>query len=196
MLPLRAVPALLAILVLLGSAPAAAQIEPPRPVDELAPDGPAQRPVRTRREPRPAPPPVASPEEDETQDPQAAEPPRPPPPPVRRPGRGNATAAPAAPAPASAAPAAPARDRTPPPPLLVPAEGDDAILSTFHAWRDAERARDPKASRTARDRLAELRETLAIADLESVSLALLRGARVRAAGKDGAGAVELGALVG
>ncbi|MGZ6080995.1 MAG: tetratricopeptide repeat protein [Myxococcaceae bacterium] len=191
MLPLRAVPTLLAVLVLLGSAPAAAQIEPPRPVDELAPDGPAPRPVRTRREPRPAPPPVASPVEDEAQDPQTAEPARPPPPPVRRPVRASASAAPAAPVPAAAAPTVPARDRTPPPALVVPTEGDDAILSTFHAWREAERARDPRASRTARDRLAELRETLAIADLESVSLALLRGARVRAAGKDGAGAVEL-----
>jgi tetratricopeptide (TPR) repeat protein len=92
---------------------------------------------------------------------------------------------------APAPPAAPTRDRTPPPPLLVPAEGDDAILAAFSAWKNAERTRDPKASRAAREKLAELRETLAITDLESVSLALLRGARVRAAGKDGAGAVEL-----
>jgi len=47
----RAVPALLATLVVLASTGAAAQIEPPRPVDELAPDSPAQRPSRTRREP-------------------------------------------------------------------------------------------------------------------------------------------------
>jgi len=83
------------------------------------------------------------------------------------------------------------RDRTPSPPLLVPTEGDDTLLKAFGAWREAERARDPKGSRAARERLVELRETLGIADLESVSLALLRGARARATGKDGAGAVEL-----
>ncbi len=51
MLSLRAAPALLATLVLLASVPGAAQLEPPRPVEELAPDNPAPRPARTRREP-------------------------------------------------------------------------------------------------------------------------------------------------
>src|SRR5262249_40698646 len=96
--------------------------------------------------------------------------------------------APAPPHPRSPPPPPP---RPPPPPLLAPPEGDDAPPHAFTASKEAERIRDPKASRAARDRLLELRETLAIADLESVSLALLRGARVRAQGKDGAGAVEL-----
>ena len=179
----RAAPALLASLVLLASMPGSAQIEPPRPVEELAPDTPS-RPTRTRREPPPAPV-QAAPDDEGTE---AQEPPRPQPPPVRR---SRATAPAPTPAPPPAAPSAPARDRTPPPPLLVPTESDETLLQAFNAWKDAERARDPKASRAARDRLAELRETLAIADLESVSLALLRGAKVRAAGRDGAGAVEL-----
>jgi len=181
----RAAPALVATLVFLASTGAAAQIEPPRPVDELAPDGPAQRPAR-RREPAPAPAPEP---EQEAEAGEAQEPVRPPPPPTRR----STKSRPPAPAPETpAVPAAtPGRDRTPPPPLLVPTEGDDALLQAFGAWKDAERTRDPKASRAARDRLAELRDTLAIADLESVSLALLRGARVRATGKDGGGAVEL-----
>jgi tetratricopeptide (TPR) repeat protein len=186
MVPSRAVPALLATLVWLASTGAAAQIEPPRPVDELAPDSPLQRPSRTHREP---PPPVQAPSADEEpagEGAQAQEPPPPPPKPVRR------TRAPAPPpAPVAPAPAASTRDRTPPPPLLVPTEGDDTLLQAFNAWKDAERVRDPKGSRAARDRLLELRDTLAIADLESVSLALLRGARIRAEGKDGAGAVEL-----
>ena len=183
----RAAAALLATLVVLASTGAAAQIEPPRPVEELAPDGPAQRPSRTRREP---PPPAPEPEQEvpgaEAQEP--AHPP-PPPPPVRRSTR-NRQPAPAPEAP-TAPSAPPGRDRTPPPPLLVPTEGDDALLQAFGAWKEAERTRDPKASRSARERLVELRDSLAIANLESVSLALLRGARVRAAGKDGAGAVEL-----
>jgi len=180
--PLRAVTALLATLVLLASAQAAAQIEPPRPVEELTPDRPATR--RTRREPPPPPVPAPSQAEDETAagaEAQEPEPARAPPPPVRRSTRATAPP-PATPAPPPApASAAPARDRTPAPPLLVPVEGDETILQTFAAWKEAERARDPKASRAARDRLVELRETLGIADLESVSLALLRGA----------GAVEL-----
>jgi len=181
----RAAPALVATLVFLASTGAAAQIEPPRPVDELAPDGPAQRPAR-RREPAPAPAPEP---EQEAEAGEAQEPVRPPPPPTRR----STKSRPPAPAPETPAVPAPTpgRDRTPPPPLLVPTEGDDALLQAFGAWKDAERTRDPKASRAARDRLAELRDTLAIADLESVSLALLRGARVRATGKDGGGAVEL-----
>jgi len=189
MRPLRALSALLAIPLLLGPVPGAAQMEPPRPVDELAPDGPAQRPVRPRREPRPAPPPAASSVEEEGQGETPAEQASPLAPPVRRPVRSAGPAAPLAPAPAP--PPALVRDRTPAPPLLVPTEGDEAILAAFNAWKDAERARDPKASKAARDRLAELRETLAITDLESVSVALLRGARARADGKDGAGAVEL-----
>ncbi len=188
--PFRAAPALLATLVLLASAQAAAQIDPPRPVDELAPDGPVPRPSRTRRQPPP--PPAPEPDDDAAAAQAQEQAPRPPTP-ARRPGRAATPAPPTAPAaPASPPPSAgPARDRTPPPPLLVPTEGDEAILQAFDAWREAERIRDPKASRAARDRLVELRETLAIADLESVSLALLRGARVRAVGKDGAGAVEL-----
>ena len=186
--PLRAATALLATVVLLASAQAAAQIEPPRPVEELAPDGPSPRPWRFRREPTP--PPVPE-EEEEGAGTQAQEPVRPPAPPVRRSTR-STTPAPTSPAPppASAA-AAPARDRSPPPPLLVPSEGDETILQAFNAWKEAERIRDPKASRAARDRLVELRDTLAITDLESVSLTLLRGARIRAVGKDNAGAVEL-----
>lgn len=192
MLPLRAAPALLASLVLLASGPGVAQIEPPRPVEELAPDGPAQRPVRARREAPPAPVQAASQGEDANEA-QAAEPARTAPPAVRRPVRPPPSLPAAAPAPAPAVPVstAPSRERTLPPPLLVPTEGDEAIVQAFNAWKGAERARDPKGSRVARERLAELRQTLAIADLESVSLALLRGARVRTAGRDGAGAVEL-----
>ena len=80
MASLRAAPALLATLVVLASTGAAAQIEPPRPVEELAPDGPAQRPSRTRREP---PPPAPEPEQ-EVPDTEAQVPARPSPPPVRR----------------------------------------------------------------------------------------------------------------
>ena len=77
MASLRAAPALLATLVVLASTGAAAQIEPPRPVEELAPDGPAQRPSRTRREP---PPPAPEPEQ-EVPGTEAQAPARPPPPP-------------------------------------------------------------------------------------------------------------------
>ncbi|HEY1417916.1 MAG TPA: hypothetical protein VGF41_08415, partial [Myxococcaceae bacterium] len=55
---LRAVPALLATVLFLVSPRGEAQIEAPRPVEELAPDTPAQRPSR-RREPPPPPAPVA-----------------------------------------------------------------------------------------------------------------------------------------
>jgi len=190
MLSLRAAPALLATLVLLASVPGAAQLEPPRPVEELAPDSPAPRPARIRREPPPPQPPKAPAQDGEGADAPAQEPARAP---ATRRVRTPAPAPVAAPAPgaAPAAPAASVRDRTPPPPLLVPTEGDETILQAFEAWKEAERVRDPKASRAARERLAELRETLAIGDLESVSLALLRGAKVRSAGRDGAGAVEL-----
>ncbi len=129
-------------------------------------------------------------QDGEGADAQAQEPARAPARPGHRPVRAPAPAPVPAPAP-DAAPAASARDRTPPPPLLVPTEGDETILQAFNAWKEAERLRDPKASRAARERLAELRETLAIGDLESVSLALLRGTKVRSAGRDGAGAVEL-----
>jgi tetratricopeptide (TPR) repeat protein len=176
---LRAVSALLATALFLVSPRGEAQIEAPRPVDELAPDTPATRPARRRE---PPPPPVPVQDEEGAQAEPAPEPPKPP----ARKSRAPAPAPPPAPA-----PAAPTRDRTPPPSLLVPTEGDEAILAAFKAWREAERTRDPKASRAARDKLVELRETLAITDLESVSLALARGARNRAAGKDGAGAVEL-----
>src|SRR5262249_9764571 len=153
--------ALLATLVVLASTGAAAQIEPPRPVEELAPDGPAQRPAR-RREPPPPPP---SPEpEQEAAGTEAQEPARAPPAPVRPTRSRPPTPPPEPPAPAPAA--TPGRDRTPPPPLLVPTEGDDALLQAFGAWKDAERTRDPKASRAARDRLVELRDTLGITDLE------------------------------
>ena len=185
----RAGAALLATFVLLAPAAGSAQIEPPRPVEELAPDRPPVRPSRSPREESPPPAPV----HEDTEDAAAEPPPQPAP---RRPVRAPTpapTAAPIAPAPDSASrpAAAPSPERTPAPPLLIPTEGDEAILQAFGAWKDAERTRDPKASRAARARLAELRETLAIADLESVSLALLRGAGARSAGRDGAGAVEL-----
>src|SRR5215472_4441979 len=126
----RAAPALLASLVLLASTPGSAQIEPPRPVEELAPDTPS-RPTRTRREP-PPPPVQAAPDDEGTE---AQEPPRPPPAPVRR-SRAPAPAPAPAPTPT---PAVPARDRTPAPPLLVPTEGDENLLQAFGAWKDAER---------------------------------------------------------
>src|SRR5262245_58310139 len=72
MLPLRAAPALISLVVHLASSRGAAQIEAPRPVEELAPDTPAPR-LRTRREPpRTAPPPAE--EEQETPEVQAQEP--------------------------------------------------------------------------------------------------------------------------
>jgi hypothetical protein len=161
-------------------------------VEELAPDRPATGVKRPRRE---EPPPL--PDEEEEAAPETT--PAPPPAaPARRPVRpapqripGTPAAASPAPAPPAPATAAPTRDRSPPPPLLVPTEGDEAIIQAFNGWKDAERTRDPRASLAARQKLAELRQTLAIADLESVSLALLRGARVRSVGRDGAGAVEL-----
>ena len=73
----RAVPALLATLVVLASTGAAAQIEPPRPVEELAPDSPAQRPSRTRHEPPP--PPAETPAEEEAPGAETQEPAPPPP---------------------------------------------------------------------------------------------------------------------
>jgi tetratricopeptide (TPR) repeat protein len=187
----RSVPALLAIVALLSPSGGVAQIEAPRPVEELTPDGPGSRPSRIRREPPPPPVQLPAPEEEApaagAPEPARAAPP-PPLPPVRRSKRpAPVPEPPVAPPPATTS----GRDRTPSPPLLVPAEGDDALLQAFGAWREAERTRDAKGSRAARERLAELRETLAIADLESVSLALLRGARLRATAKDGAGAVEL-----
>jgi len=76
----RAAPALLATLVVLASTGAAAQIEPPRPVEELAPDSPMQRPSRTRREP-PPPPAEAPAAEEEASGAETQEPAPPPPPP-------------------------------------------------------------------------------------------------------------------
>src|SRR5215468_2102595 len=97
----RAAPSLLASLALLASTPGSAQIEPPRPVEELAPDTPS-RPTRIRREPKP-PPVQAEPQEEGTE---TQEPPRAPAPPVRR-SRPPVQAP--APAPAPVTPAAPPR---------------------------------------------------------------------------------------
>ena len=85
------------------------------------------------------------------------------------------------------APRAPA----PPPPLLLATTADADIQAAFRAWRESERVHDAKASLAARLRLLALRDELGIRDLESVSVALLRGARQRSVAKDGGGAVDL-----
>ena len=171
-------PALLATLcLLLLPLPGVAQIEAPRPIEELSPDTPGKKPAR-----RPPPPPVEEPSEE-------AEPvAQPPPPPTPRPAKRAAPAPRVEPTPP---PAPPARDRSPPPPLLLPTVGTADIEAAFKAWQEAERARDGKASLAARIRLLTLRDELGIQDLESVSVALIRGAQRRAAAKDGGGAVDL-----
>ena len=171
-------PALLAALcLLLLPLPGVAQIEAPRPIEEMSPDTPAKKPPR-----RPPPPPVEEPAEET--EPVA----QPPPPPTPKPSKRTAPAPRAEPAPP---PAAPARDRSPAPPLLLPTAGEADIQAAFKAWQQAERARDGKASQAARTRLLTLRDDLGLQDLESVSVALLRGARQRSAAKDGGGAVDL-----
>src|SRR5262249_34898018 len=162
-------PALLVhVCLLLLPLPVVAQIEAPRPVEELSPDLPARKPPR-----RPPPPPVEEPTDE------AETPARPPPEPAPRPPRRTAPAPRAQPA-AAPAPRAPARPGTPPPPLLLPTVGEADIQAAFKAWHEAERVHDAKASMLARTRLLALRDELGLQDLESVSVALLRGARQRA----------------
>lgn len=169
-------PALLVSLsMLLLPFAAAAQLEAPRPVEELSPDVPGRKP------PRRPPPPAPVEEPDAEAETKAAPPPTPAPKPPRRAALRAEPAAPAAPAP----------PRAPPPPLVIPTTGDADIQAAFRAWQEAERVHDAKGSLAARNRLLALRDELGIRDLESVSVALLRGARQRSAAKDGGGAVDL-----
>src|SRR5262249_42908103 len=162
--------------------PGVARCAPPARAEAPPPARPARRPRR-----RPPPPPVEEPTDE------AETPARPPPEPAPRPPRRTAPAPRAEPTPAPTAPAAPARDRSPPPPLLLPTVGEADIQAAFKAWQEAERVHDAKASMLARTRLLALRDELGLQDLESVSVALLRGARQRAVAKDGGGAVDLAA---
>jgi tetratricopeptide (TPR) repeat protein len=167
---------------LLGPSKARAQIEAPRPVEELAPDVPGRRPVR-----RPPPPPQIEASTD-SEGSGAAQPTPAPAPPTRRPAiRKPAESA----APAAAIPPAPAARESPPATIVVPTAGDAEILTAFRSWQEAERTHDAKGSATARARLLALREELGITNLESVSGALLRGARQRTVARDSGGAVEL-----
>ncbi len=170
---------------LLGPSKARAQIEPPRPVEELAPDVPGRRPARR------APPPPPIEESNEPEESGTAPPAPSPAPPARR----SAPRKPAEPTaspttPPSSAPAA-REAAAPPAPIVVPTAGDAEILAAFRSWQEAERTHDAKGSALARARLLALREELGITNLESVSGALLRGARQRGAARDSGGAVEL-----
>ncbi len=158
---LRGTSALAALLAVLWTQPAPAQVEPPRPVEELE----QERPLPPQR--KPAPPPQALP-----------------------PARPAAATAPAPveakPPEALAAPAA-----RPLPPPIVPTAGDSELLATFHRWQKAEHDGSRRVADAALSELLGLREDLAISDLEPMSMAMLRAAAERRKREDVRGSVEL-----
>ncbi len=162
---LRGTRALAALLALLASQVAPAQVEPPRPVEELEQEPPKRPPPR-----RPVPPPEPPP-------PARAVPPR--------------TAAPAVPKAAEVA--APTAARTLPLPI-VPTAGDSELLSTFRRWQQAEREGASRVADGARSDLLGLREDLGISDLEPMSVAMLRAATERRRRQDMRGSVELASV--
>jgi tetratricopeptide (TPR) repeat protein len=163
---LRGTCALAALLALLAARPTPAQVEPPRPVEELEQEPPKRPPPR-----RMVPTPAASPAQ------------RPSAPAARAAEAGEPKSADVQPAPAA----------RPLPPLLVPTAGDSELLSTFRRWQQAERDGATRVADAARNDLLGLREDLAISDLESMSTALLRAASERRRREDMHGSVDLAA---
>ncbi len=162
---LRGTRALAALLALLAARPAPAQVEPPRPLEELEQE-PQKRPTPPPRKPLPTP---------------AAPAPRANAPAAAPPESAESKAA-AAPAPVTARPLLP---------LLVPTVGDSELLSTFRRWQQAERDGATRVADAARNDLLSLREDLGISDLESMSVAMLRAASERRRRQDMHGSVEL-----
>ena len=163
---LRGTRALAALLALLAARPTPAQVEPPRPVEELEQEPPKRPPPR-----RPVPTPAAAPTQ------------RPSVPAARAAETGEPKASDAQPAPAA----------RPLPPLILPTAGDSELLSTFRRWQQAERDGATRVADAARNDLLGLREDLAISELESMSMAMLRAASERRRREDMHGSVGLAA---
>jgi hypothetical protein len=163
---LRGTRALAALLALLAARPTPAQVEAPRPVEELEQE-PVRRPPPRKPVVPPAPP--ASP--------------RAPAPAARGAETNDAKGA-------VAAPAAAAR---PLPPPILPTAGDSELLATFRRWQQAEHDGATRVADAARNDLLNLREDLAITDLEAMSMAMLRAAAERRRREDVRGSVELAA---
>jgi hypothetical protein len=163
---LRGTHALAALLALLAAQPTLAQVEPPRPVEELEQEPPKRPPPR-----------------------------KPPPPPVATPMPTQRAPAPAARAPESSEPKAteavsPSVARPLPLPIL-PTAGDSELLQTFRRWQQAEREGATRSADAARNDLLGLREDLGVSDLESMSMAMLRAASERRRRQDMHGSVDL-----
>jgi len=101
---------------------------------------------------------------------------------------------PTAPTPGEAAPP-PTVDssRTPPKPIKLPKATDAQLLEVWARWKKACVDLDGKAQDTAQLALAQLREELAIQDLEPFSVGFIREAEKRQKGGDAPGAVSLAA---
>jgi tetratricopeptide (TPR) repeat protein len=159
---LRGTRALAALLALLAARPAPAQVEAPRPVEELEQE-PARRPPPRK--------------------------PLPPQPLQRTPARRAAEAMEPKAAELPSAPVASAARPLPPP--LVPTAGDSELLATFRRWQQAERDGATRVADASRKELLALRDELAISDLEPMSMAMLRAASERRKREDIRGSVEL-----
>jgi tetratricopeptide (TPR) repeat protein len=158
---LRGTRALAALLALLAAPPTPAQVEAPRPVEELEQEPPRRAPPKKPvQAPVVAPTPRPAPRAAEGSEPKAAE-------------------------------AAPATVARPLPPPIVPTAGDPELLAAFRRWQQAEHDGATRVADAARNELLALREDLAISDLESMSMAMLRAASERRRRQDVRGSVEL-----
>jgi tetratricopeptide (TPR) repeat protein len=81
--------------------------------------------------------------------------------------------------------------RSPAKPIKLPRAGDAQLLEAWERWKKASKDLDGKGQEAALLQLAQLREEMGIADMESISVGFIREADQRAKGGDAAGAVGL-----
>ncbi|HMK71831.1 MAG TPA: hypothetical protein VK454_00755 [Myxococcaceae bacterium] len=164
----RGICALAVLLALAAPRPALAQVEPPRPVEELE-EQPPPPPRRAPPKKVVAPPPSTDGAGARPATRPAEIPPR-------------VTEQPAPPPPAAARPL---------PPIIIPTAGDPELLATFQRWQQAEREGASRTADAARNDLFGLREDLGISDLEPMSMAMLRAAAERRKRQDVRSSLEL-----
>jgi len=81
--------------------------------------------------------------------------------------------------------------RTPAKAIKLPRSGDAQVLEAWERWKKASKDLDGKGQEAALLQLTQLRDELGIADLDHISIGLIREADARAKGGDAPGAVGL-----
>ncbi|WP_338865294.1 hypothetical protein [Myxococcus stipitatus] len=79
-------------------------------------------------------------------------------------------------------------------PVLAPRMTDDEVLQVWERWRKARATNDSASAQKAQRELATLKQELLAADLEPISVGLVREAKVRGRAGDMAGALTLAEL--